>query len=274
MIKIEKRIVGYSVVAPEKTAEQEAPKDSANDASISTVAVPVDTGMHEPELENVGLFNMDIDPTGDSRPTPDGFVDAVRYKQRYVDPKGNRQSLYIVVGFERRKAMKDGVGFVIEHPVEVFAPAKEQIADTAAMVLASRCLRSGTLPSDVVNDFLSVQLPENYWVKTPNGKQKMVHSMSAVIGEAIKAVLIHRGIMDEYGADVPYDQRPRIGEPSFPFNQSFHQSQSVGAARVSEPKQQASGFRSLNQTCPDCGADEWVIKDGCPTCSCGYSKCG
>ena len=260
MIKIDKPIVGYSVVNQEK-----------GDAKAETVSPPAAAPeAHPAEVENIEFINMDIDPTGDNRPTPDGFVDALRYKQPYVDTQGNRRSLYIMIGFERRKAMKGGEGFVIEHPVEVFAPAKEQIADTAAMVLASRCLRSGTPPSEVVNDFLSVALPENYYVRRPDGKQKIVHSMSAVVGEAMKQALIHRGLMDEYGEDIPYDQRPRLED--VPFQSTFNLAQSVGAAKVSVQAQ--AGFRPMGMSCPDCQSDEWVIKDGCPTCSCGYSKCG
>lgn len=251
-IKIAKKIVDYSVVS----AEDEIP-------------VP-----DEPAAEEI---DFDFDPTLESRETPDGFIEMLRYKQEFVDPKGKANSLYVMVGYEVRKAMKAGEEFWIEHPVEVFAPAKEQTGDATAMILSSRCLRSGTPPSEVINDFCSVALPETWFVRLPNGKQTIVNSMSAVIGEAIKQNLIQRGILDEMGNDVPYYLRPRLTEANGREDprqeqaaEIFELNQSVGAAKT----RPGGKFQAMGMDCPECGEDEWVIKDGCPTCSCGHSKCG
>jgi len=218
--------------------------------------------------EPVEQFDMEIDPTVivlDSAPS--GFLDnVIRLRTPYVNGPVKR-SLYMHVGFEQRKAYRNGDEFTILHPVELFLRGDGLTGTEVQMIFGSELLRSAKSPAKMASDFLKRKSTESIFVKAPNGKQKMVTCLDEVIGLTLKWILERAGVIDEYGQDVSYDKRPRMNGGAFV---SQVETKPIEVVKT-EGK---SDYPDYAKECSACGEKAVIPKDGCDTCiACFDSKC-
>lgn len=256
IVRIEKKITGFSVVSKEQQQFDESAEAAATDEDI---------------------LLPDVDPTElvlDG--APQGFFDAKRWGGDYLTSQG-KQSLYVLASVMNQKGIYAGEELDVPRVVEMFMPAgqREDIQPwvTVTMMLASLCVQQGVSMQKVLGRFQKANGSENILFPLANGKKRYFSSEVQVIGQAFKNLMHQLGVMDEDGNDVPYHMRTASTDVFSPVQEH----KSLGAAAVYEKHNENADdaeFPGAISTCAKCGVKAVAILDKCPTClNCGDSKC-
>lgn len=279
-VKIEKNIVGFGVVNKDDRELDEA-AEQAQSSEISNIEVNPDGA----EIQGEAI---------------EGFLTSERLKVRYTED-GESKSLFIHAGFVYDKALCDGEEFYVKRLAELFARDRAEAGIEMSMIQSSERLQDGTQPDKVLKHFFRMTASSGIMMRNPAGGKPLMGLSSAyqVIGHGVKFILQRHGLMDKSGAIVPFNQRPRYIKVGVSFldvaevkqackilnlvsgeeegEQPFDLAHSVGAAALKTTdavEQGGANFVSLGMSCPECHEDSWNTSGSCPTCECGYSKCG
>ncbi|MDD3763040.1 MAG: hypothetical protein PHP86_07105 [Nevskiales bacterium] len=246
--KIDKRIVGWSVVRDGQAANQEP------DSNPLTVRI-------------------------DRR--EEGSWESITTKINLTSA-GGRKTIYFVIGFGVVCGRMGGKPVCIERPLEFFIPAGQTSAEhqwvSATMRTLSLAARGGFLIKALA-DLRKVSWDRGpvWYGKTKSGKGMVHDSEVAAIAWAIQQELHKRGFLGERGQERPVEalaeqfERTRAFRDRLPVDNP-HVDYS-GRDRSAEDDEAALAIVGVCPD-PDCRG-EMIMKDGCPTClDCGYSKCG
>lgn len=219
----------------------------------------------------------DIDP-GKMRieSRPEGALPAISEKIAYNTAEG-KQKVYILVSFMPVKGRLDGTEVTIERPIEFFYPVGQGTSEhqwiSASMRSLSLAARGG-YAAQALADLQKVS-----WDKGPvrcgtneHGKPKYHDSEVAAIAWSLQQILRRRGFLDSAGNQVPsrvlakhqlQPDAPDIDDVMVPV------AETGDFEAADEPVQSMAGV--VGQ-CPDCDG-HLRLRDGCPSCDCGYSRC-
>lgn len=199
---------------------------------------------------------------------PEGSLEAVSEKIVYSTSEG-KQKVYVLVSFMNVEGVLDGEPVTIERPIEFFFPIGQGTSEhqwiSATMRSLSLAARGGYAAQNLQD------LRKVAWDKGPvrcgtnaHGKPLYHNSEVAAIAWALQQILYRRGFLD---AD--YNQVPAryLAKASQSAPAEFVE---VGQEET-EMKAKGAGPAVVGE-CPECAGD-LILRDGCPTCSCGYSKC-
>ena len=241
-IKIQKKIVGYSVAAEEEevAVEETVAEAPASEDSFSNVIQ-----MHE-KLER-----------------PDHLVGST-YK---IKTPLSEHALYVTVN---DMILNEGTNHEQHRPFEVFINSKNM--DHFQWIVAltriiSAIFRKGGDVTFLVEELRSVFDPRGGYFKKGG---KFMPSLVAEIGDCIECHLKHIGMIG--GDKVDEHQKAFLDKKRAEFE---------GKGKVEEvsPKEpegeSSSSFPAGAQLCNKCSTKAVIKMDGCMTClNCGESKCG
>ena len=280
-VKIEKNIVGFGVVSQDEPPIDETAAMQAQEPEVTNIEINPDGGVIEGEAI-------------------EGFLTSERLKVRYTED-GESKSLFIHAGFVYDKAMYDGEEFYVKRLAELFARDRAEAGIEMSMIQSSERLQDGTMPDKVLKHFFRMTASSGIMMRNPAGGKPLMGLSSAyqVIGHGVKFILQRHCLMDKSGAIVPFNERPRyikVGQSFLDIAEvkqackmlnptsdeveeeqetGFDLGHSVGAAAITTNAEQGgANFVSLGMNCPECHEDSWNTSGSCPTCECGYSKCG
>lgn len=251
MNAIKHKIVGFGVV--------KKGQESANEA-LKAVQLP------------------DIDP-GKMRieSRPEGALPAISEKIAYNTSEG-KQKVYILVSFMPVKGRLDGKEITVERPIEFFYPVGQGTSEhqwiSASMRSLSLAARGG-YAAQALADLQKVS-----WDKGPvrcgtndHGKPKYHDSEVAAIAWSLQQILKRRGFLDSAGNQVPTRvlAKQQLSPAPLSIEEELAPVAECDDYEVSavEPAQSMAGV--VGQ-CPDCDGN-LRLRDGCPSCDCGYSRC-
>jgi hypothetical protein len=258
-VKIEKKIVGYSVVSKDTLEADQA-------AAAQAAAQPDEV-------------QVDYDPSSEALDgAPMGMYDAKRYGAEYHHPLKGRQALFVSASYFPAKGLLNGQDVAAARWFEAFMPAgqREDIQPwvSVTMKMMTLLLQQGVPLSRILRRFDSPG-SDNILFELPSGKKKFFSSEVQVVGQAFKNLAYNQGLLDEEGNDIPFFKRAvAVGAQS-----PFIAEQSVGAAAVAKVEtassEEVGEYPPHARTCAKCGVKAVVKMDGCDTClSCSDSKCG
>ncbi|KRW83709.1 hypothetical protein [Marinobacter sp. P4B1] len=214
-------------------------------------------------------------PQADDDPTikrieerPEGSLEAVSEKIVYSTAEG-KQKVYVLVSFMKVEGVLDGKPVTVERPIEFFFPIGQGTSEhqwiSATMRSLSLAARGGYAAQNLQD------LRKVAWDKGPvrcgvnaHGKPIYHNSEVAAIAWSLQQILYRRGFLDADFNQVPARYLAKMMSRS---------EESQPEIEHAEPEKSPKGAgMAVVGECPECSGD-LILRDGCPTCSCGYSKC-
>lgn len=180
-----------------------------------------------------------------------------------IKPPNESSSLYLTINDIAMNKDTDHEQF---YPYEIFLNSKNmenfQWITTVTRTVSAIFRKGGNI-TFIVKELEMITQPDGgYWGKDHYAnKGKFYESIVAEIG------YILRKHMEELGLIKPLFpiQDKQIDEEKKDIDQNVEDN------NIDIP----DGFYFMeNLTCPDCKGRHFALKDGCPTCICGWSKCG
>lgn len=255
-IKIEDKIVGYTVVkeesdkAPETQATAETNKSGAGDTA--TKAKTAEAGKGQETTSNVVHMHEKVQ-------RPEMLVGST-YKIR---TPLSEHALYVTIN---DIVLNQGSEHELRRPFEIFINSKNM--DHFQWIVAltrivSAVFRKGGDVTFLVDELHSVFDPRGGYFKKGG---KYMPSLVAEIGDAIESHLVMIGLLKQDGPDE--HQQKLIKEK----REQYEQSQKKEAPNADAGD---SDFPSGATLCAKCNTKAMIKMDGCLTClNCGESKCG
>lgn len=236
MKKIERKIVGYEVVTPEKLAAQKA---EAQKNSIEQ--------MHE------------------SVQRPEMLIGST-YK---IKTPMSEHAMYVTIN---DMLLNEGTEHEVRRPFEIFINSKsmEHYQWVVALtLLISAVFRKGGDITFIVDELSAVFDPQGGYFKRGG---KFMPSIVAEIGEVIERHLKMIGMLEDDVLDE--HQKKLIADKRAEYESKQSVSHAVSAS-ASASDSDSSDFPPDAQMCKKCNTKAAIVMDGCLTClNCGDSKCG
>jgi len=239
-IEIDKKIVGYDVVASEMQ-EQESAEEVTQQSKDNDSATAEIIQMHE-KLER-----------------PEMLVGST-YK---IKTPQSEHALYVTIN---DVVLNPGTEHEMRRPYEIFINSKNM--DHFQWIVAltriiSAVFRKGGDVTFLVDELRSVFDPRGGYFKK-GGKYKP--SLVAEIGDAIECHMKMTGMIEDKGTD---DCQKEI------LDAKRREYDSIHATGNSSSAESSNEFPPNSQLCMKCHTKAVISMDGCMTClSCGDSKCG
>ncbi len=249
-VKLEKKIVGYSVVGPEQEAVEEA-KTAGAEASVETVV--------EDAFSNVIQMHEKLE-------RPDHLVGNT-YK---IKTPLSEHALYVTIN---DMVLNEGTDHEHRRPFEVFINSKNM--DHFQWIVAltriiSAVFRKGGDVTFLVEELRSVFDPRGGYFKKGG---KYMPSLVAEIGDCIECHLTAMGML---GGDCMDDSQKAFLEKKRAEFEGKPAAESIEEKSVAtNSAEKSSSFPAGSQLCNKCSTKAVIKMDGCMTClNCGDSKCG
>ena len=187
----------------------------------------------------------------------------VTYK---IKPPGNHAALYFTIN---DMVLNEGTDDEQRVPFEIFLNSKqmESYEWIAALTrIISATFRKGGKILFIIEELEQIFSPNaGYFGKTVNGKGKYFNSVVSEIGHILNEHFIDIGLVSKVlnikEEKQLKEQRDNIMEKLNDEDEESHFNEKDES-------------KYLDLVCPECGQKEMLLKDGCPTCLCGHSKCG
>jgi hypothetical protein len=234
-IKLEKKIVGYSVAKE----EEEAAPVAVESAEAQAAEVADVIHMHE-KLER-----------------PEMLLGST-YK---IKTPLSEHSLYVTIN---DVVLNPGTEHELRRPFEIFINSKNM--DHFQWIVAltriiSAVFRKGGDVTFLVDELRSVFDPRGGYFKKGG---KYMPSLVGEIGDAIECHMRMIGLLKDEGLDE--HQQALLAEKRAQFE---------AATEQAETKDESSDFPAGSKLCAKCNTKAMILMDGCMTClNCGESKCG
>lgn len=252
-MKIEKKIVGYSVVKP---GAEDAPARAAEPAA--TPAEP--------------LAAAEVIQMHESLERPPALTGATyKIKSPLVE-----HALYVTIN---DIVLNPGTPYELRRPFEVFINSKNM--DHFQWIVAltrivSAVFRKGGDVAFLVEELKAVFDPRGGYFKAGG---VYMPSIVAEIGSVLETHLKAIGIMHD--PEMSAEQRRLIAEKRAAFEARAKADAPVApappaaSAGAGGEETEASSFPAGATRCDKCSTQAVIVMDGCETClNCGYSKCG
>lgn len=240
MKKIDRKIVGYEVITPEKREEREKAREAREQADI----VHMHEAVQRPE-----------------------FLMGSTYK---IKTPLSEHALYVTIN---DIILNEGTEHEVRRPYEIFINSKnmEHYQWVVALtLLISAVFRKGGDIKFIVDELGAVFDPQGGYFKRGG---KFMPSLVAEIGDAIERHLKMIGMIEDEG--LSEHQQALINEKRAQYE--ARQAPKAKGTQSSEPANEETGgdFPADAQLCTKCNTKAAIIMDGCLTClNCGDSKCG
>ena len=208
---------------------------------------------------------------------PEDELESITKKVRYSGPTGDN-SLFVSISFAYVEGVHKGVLVAVNRPIEVFitvsaggAPSEWVIAHARDLSLIAR---SGlpTLAKALQNSrtIKSDKGRVRYgWYKKPDGSKvpRFHDSDVACIAFALQEILMRKGLLDENCNAVTFDKCVTTSALTL---------DEWDQVEKNRPSVSSSNGLIAGKSCPECGADAMVKRDGCEVCTnCGHlGSCG
>ena len=244
--KIEKKIVGYAVVAKDAAPAQEA--------AAPVQAQPVQAPVFSPTVMNESVARPDI---------------LVGRTYKISKSPATEHAMYVTIN---DIVLDAGTKHEVRRPFEVFINSKnmDQFQWVVAMTrIISAVFRKGGDVSFLAEEMKAVFDPHGGYFR-PGG---FVPSLVAEIGGIIEQHLKGLGMIEDPGMDPAtralLDEKRRAYE-------AVHAAPATPAANsIATVETDTGGYPASATLCNKCHTKAVVIMDGCATClECGNSKCG
>jgi hypothetical protein len=255
-IKIEEKIVGYSVLKDEgadQAAKTESPsgKSSGVGETSGVKTKTADAGKGKETTSNVVHMHEKVQ-------RPEMLVGST-YK---ISTPLSEHALYVTIN---DIVLNQGSEHELRRPFEIFINSKNM--DHFQWIVAltriiSAVFRKGGDVTFLVDELRSVFDPRGGYFKKGG---KYMPSLVAEIGDAIESHLVMIGLLKHEGPDE--HQQKLIKEK----REQYENSQ----AKKTSEEAKDSDFPSGASLCAKCNTKAMIKMDGCLTClNCGESKCG
>lgn len=236
MKKIDRKIVGYEVITPEKREEREKAREAREQADI----VHMHEAVQRPE-----------------------FLMGSTYK---IKTPLSEHALYVTIN---DIILNEGTEHEMRRPYEIFINSKnmEHYQWVVALtLLISAVFRKGGDIKFIVDELGAVFDPQGGYFKRGG---KFMPSLVAEIGDAIERHLKMIGMIEDEG--LSEHQQALINE-----KRAQYEARQAPKAKGPQSNEESSGdFPADAQLCSKCNTKAAIIMDGCLTClNCGDSKCG
>lgn len=240
MKKIDRKIVGYEVITPEKREEREKAREAREQADI----VHMHEAVQRPE-----------------------FLMGSTYK---IKTPLSEHALYVTIN---DIILNEGTEHEVRRPYEIFINSKnmEHYQWVVALtLLISAVFRKGGDIKFIVDELGAVFDPQGGYFKRGG---KFMPSLVAEIGDAIERHLKMIGMIEDEG--LSEHQQALINEKRAQYE--ARQAPKAKEVHTSGTSNEETGgdFPADAQLCTKCNTKAAIIMDGCLTClNCGDSKCG
>lgn len=219
----------------------------------------------------------------DSR--PEGELNAISKKIVYSTSEG-KQKVYLLISFMAVTGVLDGEQVTIERPIEFFFPIGQGTSEhqwiSATMRSLSLAARGGYVAQNLQDmikvswDKGPVRCGTNQW-----GKPKLHNSEVAAIASTIQDTLKERGFLDVEGNQVPTrvlakQHRGDIVEADIKQQAITKGNPEPEFEPINGDSEKSPDSGGASNVLGDCGCPQGGtlrLRDGCPTCDCGWSKC-
>jgi len=244
-IKIEDKIVGYSVV---KEEENKSSTESAKTETTKTA----DAGKGQDTTSNVVHMHEKVK-------RPEMLIGST-YK---IKTPLSEHALYVTIN---DIILNQDSEHELRRPFEIFINSKNM--DHFQWIVAltriiSAVFRKGGDVTFLVDEMRSVFDPRGGYFKKGG---KYMPSLVAEIGDAIESHLVMIGLLKQDGPD---EHQQKL------IKEKREQYESTQKKEVKEEEAQDSDFPSGASLCVKCNTKAMIKMDGCLTClNCGESKCG
>ncbi|MDT8404542.1 NrdJb [Sulfuriflexus sp.] len=234
-IKLEKKIVDYSVVKVEEEAAAAAAESAAAKVSEMADVIHMHEKLQRPEMLLGSTYKIK---------TP-----------------LSEHSLYVTIN---DVVLNPGTNHELRRPFEIFINSKNM--DHFQWIVAltriiSAVFRKGGDVTFLVEELRSVFDPRGGYFKKGG---KYMPSLVGEIGDAIECHMRMIGLLKDDGLDE--HQQALLAEKRAQFE---------SAAAQAESKGESGDFPAGSQLCAKCNTKAAIQMDGCMTClNCGDSKCG
>ena len=247
-IKIEDKIVGYSVV---KEEENKSSAETGNTATNAT-AKPADASKGQETTSNVVHMHEKV-----ARPE---MLIGSTYK---IKTPLSEHALYVTIN---DIVLNKGSEHELRRPFEIFINSKNM--DHFQWIVAltrivSAVFRKGGDVTFLVDELRSVFDPRGGYFKKGG---KYMPSLVAEIGDAIESHLVMIGLLKQDGPD---EHQQKL------IKEKREQYESTQKTEAKKEESNDSDFPSGATLCAKCNTKAMIKMDGCLTClNCGESKCG
>lgn len=248
-VKLEKKIVGYSVVEPEQAPVEAVTDEAAVEAEVIDDSFSNVIQMHE-KLER-----------------PDRLVGNT-YK---IKTPLSEHALYVTIN---DMVLNEGTDHEHRRPFEVFINSKNM--DHFQWIVAltriiSAVFRKGGDVTFLVEELRSVFDPRGGYFKKGG---KYMPSLVAEIGDCIECHLKEIGMLG--GDRMDDNQKEFLEKKRAEFEgKSAAEPVETKSAAASTTAEKSTSFPAESQLCNKCSTKAVIKMDGCMTClNCGDSKCG
>jgi len=252
-IKIDNKIVGYSVVKEDGEKSSETSAQKTEPAKTDATEVTAKSSKQEQASSKVVHMHEKVK-------RPEMLIGST-YK---IKTPLSEHALYVTIN---DIILNPGSEHELRRPFEIFINSKNM--DHFQWIVAltriiSAVFRKGGDVTFLVDELRSVFDPKGGYFKKGG---KYMPSLISEIGDAIESHLIHIGLLKRDGPDE--HQQKLIDEK----REQYEQAQSKAAPKKEEAGD--SDFPSSASLCQKCNTKAMIKMDGCLTClNCGDSKCG
>lgn len=221
---------------------------------IVSVAIKKDTD--EVEVPNLEYVHEDL-----KRPFK---LKGTTYR---IKPPQESSGLYLTVN---NIILNEGTDNEQEYPYEVFVNAREMDSYQWIVAMtrsASAIFRKGGNVTFLVREYEAVKEPsggymgKDHFCNKPKGK--FYDSVVAEIGYILRHHMEELGLMKPQFPPVEIVQAEPMDDKDIDESIDSDESNDI-----------PPGYYKMDKKCPECGGQHFAMKDNCPTCLCGFSKCG